>query len=213
MTTADTLCGCQPHLQNPSATATVPATRATTQLKKMHNQNANLPAVHCAGKLLRRANYVFLLSIFLCSAFYFLSCKGPSPKPGPPLVTIDMQTMGIARQEQFREVHNKKALPAKVVKWFAGDIADPGENYRATDVGDSRLPTRRLLVAGVSPNYCIVNYERGGLAHGYVVIVFSLADAAVKPLWTGASGEITNLSELKTAIESGKLVRETGTIW
>jgi hypothetical protein len=121
--------------------------------------------------------------------------------------------MGVSGQQQFREVVSKKDLPAAVVKWFPGGIADPGEKYFETDVGDSHLPWRRLLVAGDSAEYCIVNYERGGFAHGYVVVLFALHESQARPVWTGGSAKISSLSELKTAIESGELVKESGSIW
>jgi len=88
------------------------------------------------------------------------------------ITTINLVNVGVDGKQQFQEIRSKKDLPPEVMKWFAGGIADPGEKYAATDVADSRLPRRRLLVAGRSSAYCIVNYERGGIAHDYVFILF-----------------------------------------
>lgn len=128
------------------------------------------------------------------------------------VTTINLFNVGVDGKQQFQEIRSKKDLPPEVMKWFAGGIADPGEKYAATDVADSRLPRRRLLVAGRSSAYCIVNYERGGIAHDYVFILFSLDQPIAKPLWTGGSGKIDSLSALKTAIESGKLARDSSPI-
>ena len=128
------------------------------------------------------------------------------------ITTINLLNVGVDGKQQFQEIRSKKDLPPEVMKWFAGGIADPGEKYAATDVADSRLPRRRLFVAGKSSTYCIVNYERGGIAHDYVFILFSLDQPIAKPLWTGGSGKIDSLSALKTAIESGKLVRDSSPI-
>jgi hypothetical protein len=157
-------------------------------------------------------NYSLLLLSILLGAFYLVGCARHAPQPELPLVTIEMHSMGVSGQQQFREVLNKKDLPAEVVKWFTGGIADPGEKYFETDVGDSHLPVRRLLVAGKSSKYCIVNYEHGGFAHGYVTRLFALNGSEAKPIWTGGSGKINNLNDLKTAIESGKL-QEINSIW
>src|SRR5436305_11625140 len=123
--------------------------------------------IHWRG-LMRRANWLLLLSA-VWGAFNLISCERHTVKSEPPLVLIDMHSMGVPGQQQFREVLSKNDLPIEVVGWFTGGIADPGEKYFETDVGDSHLPRRRLLVAGKSPKYCIVNYEVGGLAHGYII--------------------------------------------
>lgn len=125
-----------------------------------------------------------------------------------PLVTIDLQPLGISQRQEFLEVHQKTGLPPAVVKAFWGDIADSGEAYRETDVANSNLPLRRLLVAGISPKYCIVNYERGGLAHSYAAVLFAVHGRDADPIWTAASGSFRSLTELRQAIDSNRLVRE-----
>lgn len=153
----------------------------------------------------------FGFSSILWCAILLAGCGRHGPVT-QSVTTINLFNVGVDGKQQFQEIRSKKDLPPEVMKWFAGGIADPGEKYAATDVADSRLPRRRLLVAGRSSAYCIVNYERGGIAHDYVFILFSLDQPIAKPLWTGGSGKIDSLSALKTAIESGKLARDSSPI-
>src|SRR6186713_1683617 len=53
------------------------------------------------------------------------------------------------------------------------DIAEPGADFQATDlIRTPRLPSRRLLAAGCSTDHCVVYYERGGIAHSWLVAIF-----------------------------------------
>ena len=162
---------------------------------------------------MRKTTYFFLLACVL-SPLCFVACKQHSRTPNRSFVAIDTHNLGVSGQQQFREALSKRDLPAPVVQRFTGGIADPDQAYFETDVGDSRLPRRRLLVAGISSDYCLVNYEYGGIAHGYLLILFSLGANEAKPVWIGSSGTIKDLNALKIAIESGKLVQEQpNVIW
>ena len=155
-----------------------------------------LSNIHCA----RLAT--LMLALTLCLP----GCRRHEAELEPHLIVFDMGRMGIPEHEQFREVRNVKQLPNAVEQWFQGGIAEPGEKYFETDVGDSRLPIYRLLVAGTSSRYCIINYERGGFAHAYTVALFALGTPRVNPVWVGRSGNFTTLRELKAAVESGKIL-------
>ena len=157
-------------------------------------------------------NRMVLLTVMCTLLPTISSCQHSQPAPQSTPVTFAMQTMGLNGQEQFVEVTLTTGLPPAVKAWFPGGLADPGDKYRDTDVGDSHLPSRRLLVAGVSPKYCIVNYERGGWAYGQVMILFSL-EGKVTPLWTGNSEKLEHLADLKAAIESGRVKHEPGIAW
>jgi hypothetical protein len=79
----------------------------------------------------------------------------------------------------FREVTALHALPPGVQtvlgvgKPGLDGIADPGGKYNITDVVDSRLPTRRFLVAGVDKNVALVAVERGGIGWSVQVTLYS----------------------------------------
>jgi hypothetical protein len=162
---------------------------------------------------MNRVKFTICLLSTLLGVFCQSGCKQYNQKPNPPMTVIDMHNMGLSGHQEFTEALSTKDLPIEVLRWFTGGIADPGEKYFESDVGDSHLPRRRLLVAGTSAKYCIVNYEVGGIAHGYLVRLFMLNGSKVEAIWTGASGNISTLGELKAAVESGRLVKESHSIW
>jgi len=162
---------------------------------------------------MQKTNYLFLLACVL-PTLCFVACTRRSPEPNRSFITIDTHSLGVSRQQQFREALSKRDLPIRVLEEFTGGIADSDQAYFETDVGDSHLPRRRLLVAGISSDYCLVNYEYGGIAHGYLLILFSLGANEAKPVWIGGSGKIKDLNALKIAVESGKLVQQQpNVIW
>src|SRR5262245_7126197 len=55
------------------------------------------------------------------------------------------------------------------------DMAEPGEDFQATDVVlGEKLPSRRLITAGCSRDHCLVHYERGGVGHTYNVVLVAV---------------------------------------
>ena len=95
-------------------------------------------------------------------------------------------------------------------------MADPGGEFNAGDAispGDKR-PSRRLLVAGLSEKYCLIHYERGGVAHVWVIALFKLAGDKATLVFLSNTAPKASLSEVKAVVESGTL-RDQGqhTYW
>jgi hypothetical protein len=118
------------------------------------------------------------------------------------------------RSERFVPLATVTALPASVRKalsdLFGSDtleMADPGQPFQATDVMVMpRLPARRLVAAGCSPDHCLVYYERGGFAHIHQIVLFSTTDAAARLAHGGvAPGGLADLDQVKDALASGQV--------
>jgi hypothetical protein len=87
------------------------------------------------------------------------------------------------------------------------DIAEPGAEFQATDViVNPTLPARRLVAAGCSTAYCLVYYERGGIAHTWHVALFYWTPAATRFEWGGiAPGGLTKIDDVRNAVLSGAI--------
>ena len=87
------------------------------------------------------------------------------------------------------------------------DIAEPGAEFQVTDVVvNPKLPIRRLVAAGCSANYCLVYYERGGVAHTWHVALFHWTPAATRFEWGGtAPGGLTTIDDVRNAALSGAI--------
>jgi len=109
---------------------------------------------------------------------------------------------------RFHEVHATSDLPHAVIALCADDgrIAEPGQNWQATDViTDSTLPGKRLIWAAVGGDYYVVHYERGGIAHTFHVLVATLTNNDAKLVWRGVGDPLKDYAAFLDALRSGKL--------
>jgi hypothetical protein len=85
------------------------------------------------------------------------------------------------------------------------DIAEPGAEFQVTDViVNPKLPARRLVAAGCSTDYCLVYYERGGVARTWRVALFHWTPAATRFEWGGtAPGGLATIDDVRNAVLSG----------
>ena len=94
------------------------------------------------------------------------------------------------------------------------DIAEPGAEFQVTDViVNPQLPGRRLVAAGCSTEYCLVYYERGGIAHTWHVALFYWTPAATRLEWGGtAPGSLGTIDDVRKAVLSGAVKGPAG-LW
>ena len=88
------------------------------------------------------------------------------------------------------------------------DIAEPGAEFRATDVVTKpNLPSRRLVAAGCATDqHCLVYYERGGIAHTWQVALFNWTPALTRFEWGApAPGDLATIEDVRKAILSGSI--------
>ena len=87
------------------------------------------------------------------------------------------------------------------------DIAEPGAEFQITDkITNQQLPSRRLVAAGCSIEYCLVYYERGGIAHTWQVALFHWTPAATRFEWGGAApGGLATIDDVRNAVLSGAI--------
>jgi hypothetical protein len=112
---------------------------------------------------------------------------------------------------RFHEVHATTKLPPLVVKLCAdenGRIAEPGQNWQATDVViDNKLSWKRLIWAATDGEYFVVHYERGGIDHSFHILIAKLKHGNTNPrvLWRGVDGQLKDYKAFLSALDSNKL--------
>lgn len=112
----------------------------------------------------------------------------------------------------FTIIKDTEAIPANVKQSFAEitrepsfALANPGQEYQATDVVNPkkpRLPWRRLIFAGRCGDKWFIHYERGGIGHYYAMVLLS-ADGGKRPqfLWGGVGfSGAQSLPELRALV-------------
>jgi hypothetical protein len=125
------------------------------------------------------------------------------------------------KDERFQIVTSIRGLPLGVRDGLqtlfgsqALDIAEPGAEFQVTDViGTAKLPIRRLVTGGCSTYYCLVYYERGGIAHTWHVALFHWTPAATRFEWGGtAPPGLTTIDGVRNAVLSGA-IKSPNTLW
>jgi hypothetical protein len=108
----------------------------------------------------------------------------------------------------FEIVTSVNRLPTSVRSAFAVlarqssfEMADPGQNFQATDfIAKTALPWRRLIFAGISAEKCFLHYERGGRGHSYYLVVFTTEPTGAKFFWgTALPNPSMSLADLKAS--------------
>jgi hypothetical protein len=154
-----------------------------------------------------RNSLSFLIALINCSSVVLCAQQRPT-------MTIDLNKVGQpGKSAVFSEVNDVNLLPQAVINEFRGGIVSPEEDFQATDAVDGkRLPFRRLVIAAVAKNYCLVHYERGGIRHSWMITLFKLSSGKAELVWASIAQPRTNLNfrELKAVVASGKLRDDPG---
>lgn len=120
------------------------------------------------------------------------------------------------QNDRFGIVTSVRGLPLGVrdqlQKLFGShslDIAEPGAPFQVDKApANSHLPTRRLVSAGCSYDYCLVYYERGSTARTWRVALFHWTPEATRFEWGGtAPGGLKTVDDVRRAILSGAIKR------
>lgn len=116
------------------------------------------------------------------------------------------------RNDRFDVVTSIRGLPLGVrdgLQTLFGsrtlDIAEPRAEFQVTGSNSKpQLPIRRLVAAGCTIEYCLVYYERGGVAHTWHVALFRWTPAATRFEWgSTAPGGLATIDDVRNAILAG----------
>jgi hypothetical protein len=154
----------------------------------------------------------------ICAALVFSVLASLASASEGAKMTIDLSPLGQKGQHiTFTQANEVKLLPKAVLDEFPSGIVDSKADFQVTDVVVGKLlPTRRFIVAGISEKYCLVHYERGGIAHSWLIALFILSKDKAKLVWVSMvpGGGKLSFSKLKAAVESGDLRDQPGhTYW
>ena len=129
-------------------------------------------------------------------------------------VTLSGALRDHVKDDRFGIVTSIRGLPLDVgdgLQTLFGsqtlDIAEPAAEFQVTDViVNPKLPIRRLVAAGCTIEYCLVYYERGGIAHTWNVALFHWTPAATRFEWGGtAPGGLATIDDVRNAVLSGAI--------
>jgi hypothetical protein len=174
-------------------------------------ENAFLHSGHKEMRQTRTSAALLLISLIIS---VFLGCKSAEPTSKNPIErgTANINLSAVTKSNQiqtFNEVKRASLLPKLIVDQFGG-MADPKQPFNTTDVVDSRLPMRQLIVAAVSKQYCIVSYWQGGITLSLKTTIFDLSGESARVIWVSDDQGGLNFQDLKEMVESGRMHNDLG---
>jgi hypothetical protein len=128
-----------------------------------------------------------------------------------PPIALSGALRSRVKDDRFGIVTSTRGLPLGVrdaLQTLFGsatlDIAEPEAAFQTTDAAVDPKPSRRMIAAGCSIEYCLVYYERGGNAHTWHVALFHWTPAATRFEWGAtAPGGLATIDDVRNAILSG----------
>ena len=157
----------------------------------------------------------------LCAIGVSLASLVLGASQGAPAAALSGKLRTRLQNDRFGIVTAVRGLPLGVrdqlQKLFGTqslDIAEPGAPFQVEKApANSNLPTRRLVSAGCSYDYCLVYYERGGAARTWRVALFHWTPDATRFEWGGtAPGGLKTIDDVRRAILSGA-IKGPATFW
>jgi hypothetical protein len=139
---------------------------------------------------------------------------GAPVEPGSRLPALTEAGKRHLRAETLGPVARVSTLPLPVrellqslFKTTTLEMADPGADFQATDViRTPGLPFRRLVLAGCSADHCLIEYEKGGIAHTFDTMLIAVSPKQATLQWGGWGGAgVRTLAELKDVVIQGGL--------
>ena len=148
-----------------------------------------------------------------------LCCVALASGQAAPPTALSAALRARVKDERFEIVTSIRGLPLGVrdeLQTLFGsstlDIAEPGAEFRITDnITNQQLPSRRLVAAGCSIEYCLVYYERGGSSHTWHVALFHWTPSATRFEWGGtAPAGLAAIGDVRNAVLSGAIKGPAG---
>ena len=84
-------------------------------------------------------------------------------------------------------------------------IADPGEDWQATDVVEGDLPDRQLVYLGVGQEITVLAFSKGGIGMSERILIFHSENSCIKDFWCGGvMTELTDKSQILNHLKENK---------
>ena len=161
----------------------------------------------------RRLRFLDFCTIVLIVCSVSVTAGQQPAGPLSPALRSELQ------KNTFQPVTSVRGLPLgvreRMTTMFGGtlDIAEPGAAFQSSDVVVSpRLPIRRMISAACSNDfYCLVYYERGGIAQTRYVLLFHWSPDDTKFEWgSTASGAYKTIDDVRKALLAGAIKGQVG---
>ncbi|MGE5647925.1 MAG: hypothetical protein ACM336_19280 [Acidobacteriota bacterium] len=135
------------------------------------------------------------------------SADGPVPLPADLLSVLRTPNAFQVRRTVSDIPAAVRVAFAKVTNEDEFLMAESGARWQAGCVGEPGLPRRRLARVAIGGSFCLVFYERGGVARTDDVAAFRLFRDRAEPVWHAYRGaHVKDPAALLAALEADKSI-------
>lgn len=143
-----------------------------------------------------------------CLLFFVVGCPlwvsgcKSGGAPHNESVQLDLRKLGASPASvKFEPVRTYGALPQGVRERIGSKVSNPNGLFNPSDMPTPGMPDRRMIFAYKSDNFCLIEYEKGGIAHEFILALFEVSDSQATPRWARSGKRIDNIAELRRQLD------------
>jgi len=141
-----------------------------------------------------------------------LGCKTHTGPAGDS-VQLNLEKLGpFPANMNFTPILVYSELPQRVRDRIGTNVSNPNGPFNAGDVSIPGIPDRRMIFGYRSDHYYLVYYEKGGVAHEFIVALFEVSDGQSVARWAHSGKTLDSIEEFRKRIDESSLPNEVNEI-
>jgi len=164
----------------------------------------------------RHTNPMYLTRPLVLVLFcLFVSLFGCGPHLNSTIESehLNLSTLGPFPDDvTFHLVRTYEELPPKVKERIGTNVSNPGGLFNAGDTSIPGLPDRRMIFAYKSGSYCLIHFERGGITHDFVIVLFELSTDQAVTRWAHAGEKFKTIDAFRVRLQHRPIANEMNEI-
>ena len=163
---------------------------------------------HFAERMWREALSCFVMCLFVV----MLGCRLHN-KPENDSVQLNLNKLGpFPEAVKFDAIRTYAELPRKVRDRIGSNVSNRNGPFNAGDLSIPGIPDRRMIFGYRSDHYYLVCYEKGGIAHEFIVALFEVSGDQAVAKWAHSGKKLEDVEGFRKQIEQSSLPNEVNEI-
>ena len=128
-------------------------------------------------------------------------------------VQLNLRKLGpFPESVRFDPIRTYAELPQKLREKIGSNVSNPNGPFNAGDISIPGIPDRRMIFGYGSAHYYLVCYEKGGIAHEFIVALFEVSADQAAARWAHAGKKFGSIEQFRKRIDQGPLENEANEI-
>jgi len=141
-----------------------------------------------------------------------LGCKAHTG-PTSDSVQLNLKKLGpFPENMKFDRIRVYSELPQKVRDRIGTNVSNSDGPFNVGDVSIPGIPDRRMIFGYRSDHYYLVSYEKGGIAHEFIVALFEVSGGQAVARWAHSGKKLDSIEGFRKQIDQSPLSNEVNEI-